>query len=167
MSDPGRLTRLDEWPRHQLPRTFDSVASDSPHWSDGYYFTLADEAGTAALFTAIRLYPNTDVLDGYACVSIDGTQHNLRWSRRLRPAIDDLQVGPLAVEIQEPLTRLRITCAPNPYGISYDLVWHGLHEPYLEEYRERISSGRVTAARCNYDQCCDVEGWLEVAGRRF
>jgi hypothetical protein len=163
----GRLTSADEWPRHQVARTFDSVASDSPHWSDGYYFTASDDAGTASLFTAIRLYANTDVLDGYACVGIDGRQHNLRWSRRLRPAIDDLAVGPLAVEVLAPLERLRITCAPNPYGISYDLTWTGLHEPYLEAYAERWASGRLTAQRCNYDQCCDLAGWLEVDGRRI
>lgn len=163
----GRLTRADEWPRHQVARTFDSVASDSPHWSDGYYFTASDDAGTASLYTAIRLYANTDVMDGYACVGIDGRQHNLRWSRRLRPAIDDLAVGPLAVEVLEPLARLRTICATNRYGIAYDLTWSGLHEPYLEAYAERWAAGRRTAQRCNYDQCCDVTGWLEVDGRRL
>ena len=163
----GRLTRADEWPRHQVARTFDSVASDSPHWSDGYYFTASDDAGTASLYTAIRWYANTDVLDGYACVGVDGRQHNLRWSRRLRPAIDDPAVGPLRVDVLEPLERLRTTCAPNPYGIAYDLTWSGLHEPYLEGVVERWASGRLTAQRCNYDQCCDVSGWLEVGGRRI
>ena len=163
----GRLTKADEWPRHQVARTFDTVASDSPHWSDGYYFTASDDAGTASLYTALRLYANNDVMDGYACVHLDGRQHNLRWSRRLRPAIDDLAVGPLAVEVLEPLARLRTTCAPNPYGISYDVTWTGLHEPYLEGYVERYAGGRLTAQRCNYDQCCDVSGWVEVAGRRL
>lgn len=162
----GRLTLHDEWPRHQLPRTFDIVASDSPHWSDGYYFTLSDEAGTLSLYTALRLYPNTDVLDGYACAAVDGRQHNLRWSRRLRPAIDELRAGPLALEILEPLVRLRTVCAPNRYGIAYDLEWHGLHEPYLEDYVESVTDGRFTRQRCNYGQCCAVAGWAEVAGRR-
>src|SRR3954453_18039387 len=102
----GRLPRHDEWPRHQVARTFDSVATDSPHWSDGYYFTASDAAGTASVYTAIRLYANNDVMDGYACVGIDGRQHNVRWSRRLRPAIDDLAVGPLRGEALEPLERL-------------------------------------------------------------
>jgi hypothetical protein len=163
----GRLTKADEWPRHQVARTFDTVASDSPHWSDGFYFTTSDDTGTASLYTAIRLYPNNDVMDGYACIGIDGRQHNLRWSRRLRPAIDDLRVGPLSLEIVEPLAELRTVCAPNDYGISYDLTWRGLHEPYLEGYVERYANGRLTAQRCNYDQCCDVSGWIEVAGRRL
>lgn len=163
----GRLTEADEWPRHQVARTFDMVVSDSPHWSDGFYFTASDETGAASLYTAVRLYANTDVMDGYACVHLDGRQHNLRWSRRLRPAIDDLTVGPLRVDILEPLRRLRTVCGPNPYGITYDLTWTGLHEPYLEGYVERYAGGRLTAQRCNYDQCCDVEGQLTVAGRQF
>ena len=161
----GRLTRADEWPRHQVARTFDTVASDSPHWSDGFYFTASDGTGSTSLFTALRLYANNDVLDGYACVRRGGRQHNLRWSRRLRPAIDDLSVGPLAVEVLAPLERLRTTCAPNPYGIAYDLLWEGLHEPYLEGYVERSAGGRLTAQRCNYDQCCNVSGTLTVDGR--
>ena len=59
-----------------------------------------------------------------------------------------------------PLERLRTTCGDNPYGISYDLTWTGLHEPYLEEYAERWAAGRRTAQRCNYDQCCEGTGWL-------
>lgn len=161
----GELTELDEWPRHQLPRPFDVVGSDSPHWSDGYYFTVSD--GTVSLFTAIRLYPNNDVLDGYACAGVDGTQHNLRWSRRLRPSIDDLSVGPLSVAIERPLRVVRTRCGSNEFGIAYDLTWTGLHEPYLEKFVERYSAGRLTAQRCNYGQCCAVDGWIEVAGRRF
>ncbi len=163
----GRLTQADEWPRHQVARTFDTVASDSPHWSDGYYFTASDERGELSLYTAVRLYANNDVMDGYACLRTGGRQHNLRWSRRLRPAIDDLTVGPLRLEVLEPLARLRTTCAPNPYGITFDLTWTGLHEPYLEGYVERSAGGRLTAQRCNYDQCCDVAGSITVDGRVF
>ena len=71
MTDAGRLTRMDEYPRHQVGGTFDSVVSDSVHWNDGFYFTLGDEATGATLFAAIRLYPNTDVIDGFACVTVD------------------------------------------------------------------------------------------------
>ncbi len=156
---------MDEYPRHQQGGTFDSVASDSVHWNDGFYFTLGDEATGASLFAALRLYANTDVMDGFACVSLDGKQHNLRWSRRLRPGIDDLAVGPLRLEILEPLARLRLTCGENPYGITFDLAWQGLHEPYLEDRIVRYSGGRKVYDRTNYDQCCDVTGTITVAGR--
>lgn len=167
MSDAGRLTRLDEYPRHQVGGTFDSVVSDSVHWNDGFYFTLGDEDTGTSLYAAIRLHPNTDVIDGFACAVVGTQQHNLRWSRRLRPEIDDIAVGPLRLDIVEPLWALRLRCSDNPYGIAFDLAWNGLHEPYLEDRIVRYSGGRKVYDRTNYDQCCEVSGTLTVAGRAF
>lgn len=167
MVDPGRLTRMDEYPRHQVGGTFDSVDSDSPHWNDGFYFTLGDEESGASLWVALRLHANTDVLDGFACSVIDGRQHNLRWSRRLRPRNDDISVGPLSLQIIRPLEELRLSCADNEYGISFDLTWTGLHEPHLEDRIVRYSGGRKVYDRTNYDQVCEVTGTLTVDGRTF
>ena len=165
MSETQRLTGMDEYPRHQTSGTFNSVASDSANWSDGFYFTLGDSATGASLFVGLRLYTNTDVIDGFACVTIDGRQHNVRWSRRLRPAIDDISVGPFALEIIEPLKVLRLTCAENEYGISFDITWNALHEPYLEDEIIRYTNGRRVYARNNYDQAGDVTGSITVGDR--
>jgi hypothetical protein len=164
---PFELTRMDEWPRHQTGGTFDVVATASPHWSDGYYFTMGDDAGDVAFFQGFRLYPNTDVLDAFTCVSTDGRQHNMRWSRRLRPRIDDLVCGAQAVEIVEGLRTLRITAEPNAHGISYDLTFRGLTPPYNEAYLHDWSGGMLAVERSNFDQCCAVEGWLAVRGREW
>lgn len=167
MTNAGRLTRMDEFPRHQVGGTFDSVVSDSVHWNDGFYFTLGDQDSGTSIYSAIRLYPNTDVIDGFVCAVVGTQQHNLRWSRRLRPRIDDIAVGPLRLDIIEALHELRLTCGDNPYGISFDLSWTGLHEPFLEERIVRFSGGRNVYDRTNYDQCCDVAGTVSVAGREF
>jgi hypothetical protein len=161
------LTRHDEWPRHQTGATFDVVADQSPHWSDGYYFTLGDAAGEVAFFMGFRLYPNNDVLDCFACVSSAGRQHNMRFSRRLRPAIDDLTCGPMSVEIIEGLRTLRTVTAANRFGISFDLLWEGFAPPYNENYILQYGGGRKISERSNYDQCSVVSGWLEVDGRSF
>ena len=50
-----RLTQFDEFPRHQIGHTFDTVADGSPHWSDGYYFTMGDDAGRYVNIGAKRL----------------------------------------------------------------------------------------------------------------
>lgn len=167
MGDTGRLTEMDEFPRHQVGGTFDSVVSDSVHWNDGFYFTLGDEITGTTLFSAIRLHPNTDIIDGFACVSTDGRQHNLRWSRRLRPRIDEIAVGPLTLQIHQPLHLLQLTCSNNAFGISFDLTWEGLHDPYLEERIVRYAGGRKVYDRTNYDQCCAVSGTLTVGERTF
>ena len=162
------LTRLDEWPRHQTIHTFDAVANPSPQWSDGYYFTLGDANGAAALFTAIRLYPNNNVIDAYACVSVgEGKQHNVRYSRRLRPRIDDLEVGPFWMEIVEALKTIRFGLKENPHGVSFDLLWEGFAPPYNEQHEPRWADGRLVSERANYLQVGNVSGSLVVAGREF
>ena len=165
MGTPGRLTKLDEWPRHQTGRTFDSVVSDSPHWNDGYYFTLGDAESGVTMFSGLRLYPNTDVMDGYVCLVVDGQQHNVRASRRLRPRNDDLAVGPFRVEIVEPLAVLRTSCVDDGTGVSYDLEWTAHHEPYMEEEVIRWSGGRLVYQRSNYDQCMCVRGRITVGDK--
>ena len=167
MTNSGPLTKMDEYPRHQIGGTFDSVQSDSVHWNDGFYFTLGDEATGTTLFAAIRLYPNTDVMDGFACVTVDGRQHNMRVSRRLRPRIDDISVGPLSLTIIEPLQTLKLECVDNEYGITFDLLWEGLHQPYLEDRIVRYSGGRKVYDRTNFDQCCSVTGTISVWDHTF
>ena len=169
-----RLTRFDEHPRHQIGATFDMVADGSPHWSDGYYFTMGDAEGRYAWFMGFRLHANNDVLDAFTCVSVApddgagdrGRQHNMRWSRRLRPAIDDLEVGPMSVEIVEGLRCLRLRCVAGEHGQAFDLRWDGDGPPYNEEHVQVIVNGRLHSDRSNYTQCSTVSGWFEVDGER-
>lgn len=161
------LTRFDEFPRHQIGNTFDTVVDGSQHWSDGFYFTMGDDAGRVAWFMGLRLHINNDVIDGFVCTALDGRQHNMRWSRRLRPAIDDIAVGPMSVEIVEGLRTLRTVCAANEHGQAYDLSWEGVHAPYNEDHVQVYVNGRLHSDRSNYDQVMRVNGWIEVGGERI
>ncbi|MEZ5218767.1 MAG: hypothetical protein R2715_19790 [Ilumatobacteraceae bacterium] len=160
-----RLTKLDEWPRHQAGGTFDVVVDGSPHWSDGYYFTAGAPDGSATVFIGFRLYANNDVLDTFVVASVEGRQHNMRWSRRLRPQIDELVCGPVSVEIVEPLRVIRVVVGANDYGIELDLTWTGEAPPYNEERLITILNGRVHADRSNYDQCGRVDGMMTIGDR--
>ena len=166
---PRNLTQLDEWPRHQTLDTFDMVASDSERWSDGSWICVGDPAGACHLITALRWYPNTNVVDGYAIVALDdGRQHNLRVSRRMRPAIDDLSCGPMWMRIVEGLRVLEVGATPNESGIEFDLRWDGF-SPCFDETSgiRRYQDGRVVRARSNFVQVGNVSGTITVHGRRF
>jgi len=166
---PRNLTQLDEWPRHQTLDTFDMVASDSERWSDGSWICVGDPAGACHLITALRWYPNTNVVDGYAIVALDdGRQHNLRVSRRMRPAIDDLSCGPMWMRIVEGLRVLEVGATPNESGIEFDLRWDGF-SPCFDETSgiRRYQDGRVVRARSNFVQVGNVSGSITVQGRRF
>ncbi len=163
------LTQLDEWPRHQTLDTFDMVASDSERWSDGSWICVGDAEGACHLITALRFYPNTNVVDGYAIVALDdGRQYNLRVSRRMRPAIDDLSCGPMWMRIVEGLRVVDFGVSANDSGIEFDLRWDGF-SPCFDETSgiRRYQDGRVVRARSNYVQVGNVSGTITVQGRRF
>lgn len=163
------LTQLDEWPRHQTIHTFDVVENDSPKWSDGFWFCIGDPEGRCNLITALRWYPNTNVADGYAIVALDdGKQYNLRVSRRLRPRIDDLEVGPLWMEIVEGLRTIKLGSRPNDFGVEFDIVWDGAAPCYDEAPGSvRYLDGRRVGARSNFVQVGNLSGSVTVEGRKF
>ena len=70
----------------------------------------------------MRLYQNNDVLDGFVCLRHAGRQHNIRLSRRLRPDMDHFGVGPLRIEIVEPMRTLRLVLEDNEFGIACDVT---------------------------------------------
>ena len=59
------LLGMDEFPFHQITDTFAAVAGSDQSWNDGHYVCAADQAGNVALTSNVRLYANTDVLDGF------------------------------------------------------------------------------------------------------
>ena len=107
------LTGLDEHPLHQITQSFAGVAGSDPQWNDGHYVCLCDDDGEVCLTSNVRLYQNNDVLDGFVCVRHDGRQHNIRLSRRLRPDLDHYGVGPLRIELVEPMRTLRFVLEHN------------------------------------------------------
>ncbi|MCC4114841.1 hypothetical protein LLG90_05690 [Aromatoleum toluclasticum] len=169
MSRQCRLTEMDEWPRHQTLDTFDVVANPSPGWSDGYWFCIGDPKGEVNLITAIRLYHNTNVMDAYVIASTgDGRQHNLRASRRLRPAIDDVRVGPFWQRIVRGLRTIEFGCEENRHGIAFDIRWESAAPPYYEAPAvQHFADGRLVSARSNYVQLGYVSGTVRIGDRSW
>ena len=87
------LTAADEYPYHQIARTFSSVQTSDKHWNDGHYICLCDADGKINLISVVRNYQNNDVIDGFVCIRHEGKQHNIRLSRRLRPDMDSFGVS--------------------------------------------------------------------------
>lgn len=141
------LLGMDEYPYHQIASTFAGVAGTDPAWNDGHYICLSDMAGEIGLASTLRLYQNNDVLDGFVCVRSAGKQHNIRLSRRLRPDMDTLAVGPLRLEIVEPLKALRLVLEDNEHGISADVTCRSTTLPYEDPAEFTRIDGRLISER--------------------
>ena len=160
-------TPMDDLFGHQLPTTFDHVASSDPNWVERYWYSgHRVPAGDLVLDVGFGAYPNKNVMDAFAGVSDGRTQHNFRASRRLRPDPVDTKVGPLSVEVLEGLRRHRLTLAENESDISFDLVFEATTEPHEESPHFRRREGRVVEDMIRTGQFGRYRGWLEVRGTR-
>lgn len=160
------LLGMDEYPYHQITETFAGVSGSDPQWNDGHYVCAADEAGEVALASNVRLYQNNDVLDGFVCIRHSGRQHNIRLSRRLRPDMGTLGVGPLRLEIIEPLEVVRLVLEDNEHAIAADLTCRTVGVPYMGPVEVTRVQGRLLSERATYELAGRCSGWVDVGGER-
>jgi hypothetical protein len=163
----GVLLGIDEYPFHQVADTFAAVAGSDPSWNDGHYVCAADQSGTIAFTSNVRLYANNDVLDGFVCLRHAGQQYNVRVSRRLRPDMEQLGAGPLRLEVVEPLETVRLVLDHNEIGIRIDVTCHTANAPYMGPIEVRRIDGRLLSERATYEITGECEGWVEVGGERI
>ena len=103
------------------------VSGSQPGLPDGFFdrfvFNLhpVDRSAPSILFGLGR-YPARDTVDGFAILSTETEQRNVRFSTELS-AIDGSSAGPLSWEVVEPLKAWHVLLAPNPAGMAFDLIW--------------------------------------------
>ncbi|HCU99586.1 MAG TPA: hypothetical protein DGL25_00165 [Dehalococcoidia bacterium] len=161
------LTNFDEYLIHQITDSFGSVAATDKHWNDGHYICLCDADGKIQLIGLVRLYTNNDVIDGFLCVRHEGKQHNIRLSRRLRSDVNTIGIGPLRIEIVEPMETVRLVLEENEYGISCDLTCRTTSVPYEDTHSYVREGGRFNRSRAVYEVVGTVEGSVTVAGETY
>ena len=116
------LTKADDFPIHQRPDPIAKPGTDK-NFYDRYFFNGYAREGQQFFALAFGVYPNRNVMDASFCVIHEGVQHNLRASRHLGGERMDIQVGPIAIEVLEPLRSLRILVDDKESGIKADLTF--------------------------------------------
>jgi len=160
------ITKADDYPIHQTP---DPIAvSYNRNQYDRYFFNGFRADGSLAFAVAFGVYPHLGVMDGAFAVSIDGMQHNVRVSRHLVDAERmDTTVGPLSVEVVEPLKVVRVRLGGNEGGIEADLTFTGRLAPMEEPRQRMIHDGKCHMDITRMTQSGSWQGWISVHGRRI
>lgn len=165
------LTAQDDLIGHQLPTTYDHVASSDPAWMERLWYTghpvKGESAGEIIFDIGLGYHPNKNVMDGFAGITIGQTQYNFRASRRLRPNPLDTEIGPLKIEVLEGLKHHRLSLAANDSGLTFELEFIGTMNAHEEEQHFRRRQGRVTENMARAEQLGRYRGWIEVDGRRI
>ncbi|HEY1632396.1 MAG TPA: hypothetical protein VGF56_13845 [Rhizomicrobium sp.] len=159
------LSKADDYPVHQLPEPIATAGTDR-NFYDRYFFNGYAKDGETFFAAALGVYPHLNVMDAAFSVIHEGVQRNLHASRLLAMERMDTHVGPIAVEVIEPLKKLRVKVGANEHGIEADLVF-AARAPAVEEPRFTYRQGpRTMLDYTRLTQNGAYEGSLSIKGKR-
>jgi hypothetical protein len=160
------LTAGDEYPLHQTPEPM-AVSGGNRNFYDRYFFNGYSADGNIFFAAALGVYPQLDIMDAAFCVSIDGKQHNLRASKRMSSERLDLQVGPITIEIVEPLQQIRIVIGGNDGPVTADITLTPRHNPIEEPRFIRREGPRLMMDYTRLTQNGDWTGKITLGGQEI
>lgn len=127
------LTAYDDYPVHQTSHPVAHPITGDRNSFDRYFFNGHTADGSIFFACALGLYPNLGVMDSSFSLIVDGVQHNVRSSREVG-SDRQTKVGPIEVNVLEPLQRLQLIVDAPEAGIRAELIFEGLACPIEEPH---------------------------------
>lgn len=135
------LTPFDDFPIHQTGDPIaQPVSADQNHY-DRYFFNGFHRDGDFFLGGAMGHYPTRGVIDAAFCIVIDGVSHSVFASGTM-PEGRETAIGPISLEVTEPLRSIRFVAEPNDTGLSCDLTFRA-RTAAIEEPKQVIVRNNV------------------------
>ena len=132
------LTPFDDYPIHQTPLPVAHPASGDPNHYDRFWFNGYTEDFYFAAGMAV--YPNRGIIDGAFAVVHDGVQRSVFASGRIPQDRSQTRIGPLTIDVVEPLRVTRVRADAADLGIDADVTFTA-RTVALEEPRQTITAG--------------------------
>lgn len=179
---------LDEFPVHQTPLSMAYVGASDRNFYDRSYFNAHDRTGDIFCVAGLGVYPNLGVTDAFFTVRRGDHQWVVRTSDALRGAdIERLNpgVGPVHIEIIEPLSKIRVICDADdgavadddggiggaartrPSTISCDLTFTGSFPAAMEQPHLMRTGPRAILDASRFAQVGTWEGTVRVDGEEI
>jgi hypothetical protein len=129
---------------------------------DRFMFNMHPTDATApSIILGLGVYPPKDTVDGFAILTTETEQRNVRFSTELS-ATDGSSAGPLSWQVVEPMKTWHLTLAPNPTGLELDLTWRARAPAWWGEV-----GVQGTASFEHLFQSGHYDGWLSIDGERL
>ena len=158
------LTKADDFPIHQTPEPIAFSGSDR-NFYDRYFFNGYAPDGSSYFGVAFGIYPHLNVADAHFSVIRDGVQYCIHASKILHMERFDIEVGPIRIEVLEPLKKLKVTVEKTA-GIAAELVFECRSFPIEEPRFIRRQGPRMLIDYTRMTQNGRYTGWIEVDGVR-
>lgn len=137
------ISRFDDFCVHQTPDYIAIPASPHRNFYDRYFFSGYRRDGSVIFGVAFGRYPNRGVEDAHFSVAVGDQQISLHASQPAGVDPSRTRVGPISVEVIEPMRRLR--CHGAGEGLRFDLTFTALTaaidegrlviEPHIDQTR--------------------------------
>jgi hypothetical protein len=160
------LSRLDDYPIHQTQAPVAKPATTDRNFYDRYWFNGFQREGGFYFGAGLGLYPNRRVMDAAFSFVKDGVQHSLHASRLAPDDPSETRVGPLRIEVIQPMRELRIVIEPNETGIAAELRFRARSACLEEERAPMVRDRRLVMDTTRFTQFGRWDGWLEAGGQR-
>ncbi|MHB1924538.1 MAG: hypothetical protein ACYCSJ_07600 [Acidimicrobiales bacterium] len=155
---------LDEYPIHQAAVSMRQPATSDRNFYDRCIMHCFSPDGSVLLMTGVGIYPNLGVMDAYATIRRGPTQISVRASDPLGPDRLAQVVGPIRIEVVEPLRRLRAICDAPERGLAFDLSYEATTEALEEPLHVMRSGGRVILEGRRFVQLGTWQGSISMEG---
>lgn len=166
------LSSFDDFPIHQTSHPVARTGSGDLNHYDRYFFSGYTRDTRLYFATAMGLYPNRHIADASFSVVVDGgtadgRQINVHASRRAPTDRSEAnRVGPIHVDVVEPLRVLRVTVEAPEHGIRCDLTFTRRTAAIEEPHFFHQVGQRVVMDSTRMTQFGNWEGWIEIDGER-
>ncbi|MDP2260865.1 MAG: hypothetical protein Q8J89_14230 [Caulobacter sp.] len=159
------LTKGDDFPIHQTAEPIAYSGTDR-NFYDRYFFNGYHPAeGDDFFAVAFGVYPHLNVADASFVVVRNGVEVALHASRWLGDRMD-LTVGPVKIEILEPLQKLKVTVDSPEHGLKGEVIFDGRAFPIEEPRFVRRQGTRTFMDYTRLTQNGRYTGWIELDGER-
>lgn len=156
------LTPFDDFPIHQTSLPLAHAGGGHPDHYDRFWFNGYQED----LYFAVALgtYPNRDVIDAAFSTVHDGVQRSVFASGRLPLDRSHTRIGPIQVDIVEPLRVNRVRVEAPEHGLVADLTFRARTAAYEEPRQVRWAGHRLAMDVTRATQLGSWSGSLRTGG---
>ena len=128
----AKFTALDERFAHQIPEPFPNVLHFHPDWRESLFFIMHErEKPGDVLILTLAHFPSRQEMDSLQLGRVGESPILARHMRKVEGDQDDFQVGPITIDVVEPLKKVRLVAAPSAQTpVSFDLTFTARTAPY-------------------------------------
>jgi hypothetical protein len=128
----AKFTALDERFAHQIPEPFPNVLHFHPDWRESLFFIMhqREKPGDVLILTLAH-FPSRQEIDSLQLGRVGTSPIMARHLRKVDGDQDDFRVGPITIDVIEPLKKIRLVAvASDATPVSFDVSFTARTQPY-------------------------------------